>query len=117
MSASAMNFSDKTFGGDVQILKRPPFEGVPITLDFTSVVTTDSATGLKIVKAGSPISAAGVVANTSSCIGILLFDVLENRPQGTILKKAYINEDVAETHAGVTYDDAVKAALPMVVFE
>lgn len=114
---SNMQYNDATFGGDVQILKRPPFEGTPITLDFSDVVTTDTATGLKIVKAGAPISAAGVVANTSSAIGILLFDVLEDRPQGTILKKAYLNTTVAQTHSGVTYDNAVKAALPMVVFE
>ena len=114
---SNMQFNDATFGGDVQILKRPPFEGIPITLDFSSVTAKDAATGLKIVKAGTPISSAGVTANTSSAIGILLWDVLEDRPQGTILKKAYLNTSVAETHSGVSYDDAVKAALPMVVFE
>lgn len=114
---SNMNYGSVAYGGDVQILKRPPFEGVAITLDFTSVSDVDTATGKKIVKAGSPLSAAGVVANTSSAIGILLFDVLEDRPQGTILKKAYINTSVAEAHSGVTYADAVKSALPMVVFE
>ena len=107
---SKMEYEKVTLNGDVQILKRPPFEGIPITLDFSDV-----ASG--IVKAGSPISAAGVVANTSSAIGILLFDVTADRPQGTILKKAYINEDVAEAHASITYDAAVKAALPMIVFE
>lgn len=114
---SNMNFESKTYGGDKIILKRPPFEGIPITLDFTSVVTTDTDTGRKVVKAGTPISAAGVAANSSSAIGILLFDVLENRPQGTILKKAYLNTAVAESHSGISYDDAVKAALPMIVFE
>ena len=113
---SNMAFTNKTVGADVLILKRGPFEGVPITLDFTSVATTD-ANGNKIVKAGSPISAAGVVANTSSAIGILLFDVIEKNPQATILKKAYINTSVAQTHCGLTYDAAVKAALPMCVFE
>lgn len=114
---SNMNFESKTYGEDVLILKRPPFEGIPITLDFTSVVTIDTDTGRKVVKAGTPISAAGVAANSSSAIGILLFDVLENRPQGTILKKAYLNTAVAESHSGISYDDAVKAALPMIVFE
>lgn len=114
---SNMNFESKAYGADVLILKRPPFEGIPITLDFTSVVTTDTDTGRKVVKAGTPISAAGVAANSSSAIGILLFDVLENRPQGTILKKAYLNTAVAESHSGISYDDAVKAALPMIVFE
>lgn len=112
---SNMQFEVKTVGADVIILKRPPFEGVPITLDFTNVVA--GADGVKVVKAGSPISAAGVVANTSSAIGILLYDVVEKNPQATILKKAYINTAVAEANCGLTYDAAVKAALPMVVFE
>lgn len=107
---SNMLFEQTTYAGDVQILKRPPFEGIPITLDFTDV-----ASG--IVKAGSPISAAGVVANTSSAIGILLFDVEAARPQGTLLKKAYLNTAVAEANCSLTYDAAVKAALPMIVFE
>lgn len=114
---SNMQFEAKTYAGDVEILKRLPFEGIAITLDFSDVTAKDAATGKKVVKAGTPISSAGVAANSSSAIGILLFDVLENRPQGTILKKAYLNTAVAEAHCGITYDDAVKAALPMVVFE
>lgn len=102
---------------DVQILMRAPFEGVPITLDFSSVTDTDEATGLKVVKAGTPIGDGGVADNTATVKGILLFDVLEDRPQGTILKKAYINTSVAQAHSGVTYADGVKTALPMVVFE
>lgn len=107
---SNMQVEQVTYAGDVQILKRPPFEGIPVTLDFTSV------TG-GVVKAGSPISAAGVVANTADAIGILLFDVYEARPQGTVLKKAYINTAVAQAHSGVTIAAAVKTALPMVIFE
>ena len=114
---SNMQYKSASFGGDVQILKRPPFEGVPITLDFSSVSDVDPATGFKVVKAGTPISVAGVTSNDGDAIGILLWDVLEDRPQGTILKKAYINLAVAEAHCGLTIDDAVKAALPMVVFE
>lgn len=102
---------------EVQILKRPPFEAIPQTLDFTSVSDVDTNTGLKIVKAGTPIDAEGVASNDGDAIGILLFDVLEDRPQGTLLKKAYINTTVAEAHCGLTIADAVKAALPMVVFE
>lgn len=112
---SNMQFESKTVGANVVILKRPPFEGVAITLDFTEVVAGDD--GKKVVKAGSPISAAGVVANTSSAIGILLYDVVEDNPQATILKKAYIDTAKAEANCGLTIDAAVKAALPMVVFE
>lgn len=113
---SNMLFEQTAYTGDVQILKRKPFEGITMTLDFSAVTeTTDS--GKKIVKAGTPIGTAGVVDNTATVVGILLHDVVEERPQGTLLKKAYINTTVAETHSGVTYADAVKTALPMVVFE
>lgn len=112
---SNMEYERIGLAADVQILKRPPFEGIPITLDFSEV--TAGADGKKVVKAGSPISADGVVANTASAIGILLWDVEEARPQGTILKKAYINTAVAQAHSGVTIAAAVKSALPMIVFE
>lgn len=113
---SNMLFEQTTYTGDVQILKRKPFEGIAMTLDFSAVTdTTDS--GKKVIKAGTPIGKTGVVDNTTTVVGILLHDVVEERPQGTLLKKAYINTAVAEAHSGVTYADAVKAALPMVVFE
>lgn len=111
-----MQFEQTEHLGDVLILKRKPFEGIAKTLDFTSVTDTLS-NGKKVVKAGTPIGENGVVDNTATVIGILLHDVTEDRPQGTLLKKAYINTAVAEKHAGITYEDAVKEALPMVVFE
>lgn len=111
-----MQYEQTEHLGDVQILKRKPFEGIPMTLDFTSV-STKLPNGKKVVKAGTPIGATGVVDNTATVVGILLHDVSEDRPQGTLLKKAYINTAVAEKHCGVTYEAAVKTALPMVVFE
>lgn len=112
---SNMQFERTVHNGDVQILKRRPFEGIAITLDFSAVA--DEVNGKKIVKAGTPIGKTGVVDNTAGVVGILLHDVVEDRPQGTVLKKAYINTAVAEEHAGITYAEAVKTALPMVVFE
>ena len=113
---SNMLFEQTQHTGDVQILKRKPFEGIAMTLDFSAVAdTTDS--GKKVVKAGTPIGATGVVDNTATVVGILLHDVVEERPQGTLLKKAYINTAVAEAHSGVEIAEAVKTALPMVVFE
>ena len=111
-----MQFEKTEYLGDALILKRKPFEGIAMTLDFTSVTETLS-NGKKVVKAGTPIGATGVVDNSATVAGILLHDVTEDRPQGTILKKAYINTVVAENHSGVTYDSAVKTALPMVDFE
>lgn len=113
---SNMQYEQTTYAGDVQILKRKPFEAIPMTLDFTSV-PADATTGKKVVKAGTPIGSTGVADNTATVVGILLHDVTEDRPQGTLLKKAYIDKSVAEEHSGVTYAEAVKTALPMIVFE
>lgn len=113
---SNMQFEQVAYTGDVQILKRRPFEGIAMTLDFSGVADTIE-NGKKIVKAGTPIGATGVADNTATVVGILLHDVVEDRPQGTLLKKAYINTKVAQEHSGIEYAEAVKTALPMVVFE
>ena len=106
-----MGYEEKNYPGDVEILKRPPFEGIAITLQNTCF-NSDG-----VAKAGSPISKMGLVANDENAIGILLHDVYLERPQGTIIKKGYINTAVAQEHSGVTIADAVKTALPMIVFE
>ena len=111
-----MQYEQTEYVGDVQILKRKPFEAIPMTLDFSSV-GTKLANGKKVVKAGTPIGATGTVDNTATVVGILLHDVTEDRPQGTLLKKAYIDTAVAQEHSGVTIEAAVKTALPMIVFE
>lgn len=111
-----MQYEQTEYVGDVQILKRKPFEAIPMTLDFTSV-GTKLANGKKVVKAGTPIGATGTVDNTATVVGILLHDVTEDRPQGTLLKKAYIDTAVAQAHSGVTIETVVKTALPMIVFE
>ena len=111
-----MQYEQTEYVGDVQILKRKPFEAITMTLDFSSV-GTKLANGKKVVKAGTPIGSTGVLDNTGAVVGILLHDVTEDRPQGTLLKKAYIDTAVAQEHSGVTIEAAVKTALPMIVFE
>lgn len=91
-----------------------------MTIDFTSVSTTDPDSGEKVVRAGMPISAAGAEVKTTpwtGAVGILLHDVYESRPQGTILKKAYINKTAAQANASVTYDTTLEGLFPMIVFE
>ena len=120
MARGDMLFESVDIGGQVEILNRTPFEGVPMTIDFTSVSTTDPDSGEKVVRAGMPISAAGAEVKTTpwtGAVGILLHDVYESRPQGTILKKAYINKTAAQANASVTYDTALEGLLPMIVFE
>lgn len=110
-----MQFESSTIGAKVEILNRDGYEGIPVTLDFSAVTETEN--GRKIVKAGTPIGDAGVVDNTATVRGILFWDVYEDRPIGTVLKKAYINIAKAQEHSGVTISAEAKAALPMVVFE
>ena len=96
----------------VEILNRKEFEGVPMTLDFTNV--NADASGEYVVKAGTPIDKDGVPVSTTpwtGAVGILLHDVYKDRPQGTILKKAYINTDRAEANSGLTYDLALMTAV------
>lgn len=116
MALGNMQYEQTALAGDVEILKRAPFEGIPATLDFEGV-TELTVSGKKVVKAGTPIGASGTTDNTGTVIGILLSDVTEDRPQGTLLKKAYINAEIAQEHSGVTYAAAMMNALPMVVFE
>ena len=120
MARGDMLFESVDIGGQVEILNRSPFEGVPMTIDFTSVSTTDPDSGEKVVRAGMPISAAGAEVKTTpwtGAVGILLHDVYESRPQGTILKKAYINKTAAQANASVTYDATLEGMFPMIVFE
>lgn len=121
MAKGDMGFDALSVTADIEILNRTPFEGVPMTLDFTSVTAT-AANGQLVVKAGTPINASGVADATAAApVGILLHNVYGDRPQGTILKKAYINTTRANSASGLTYNTAliasVHAALPMIVFE
>lgn len=71
-----------------------------------------------VCKAGSPIDEDGAVANSADAVGILLYDVYEQNPNGSLIKAfAVVNTANAEANTGLTIDDAVKTALPMVIFE
>ena len=114
MARGDMGYKSTNVGVGVEILNRTKFEGVPMTLDFTSVSVTDADTKEKMVKAGSPIDKNGKPVLTTpwaNAVGILLDDVYESRPQGTVLKRAYINTGRAQTNASVTYDAALVAVL------
>ena len=114
MARGDMKVTNYKVGTQTEILNRLPFEGVPMTIDFSSVSDTDADTGEKVVKAGTPINQNGAPQKTTpftGAVGILLHDVYEGRPQGTILKKAYINHKRVTAHAGITYDAKLVAAL------
>lgn len=119
-----MAVANETISGGVEILNRPPYEGVSMTLDSDEVFKSKD-----VVKAGSLIDKDGkVVSSGTGAVGILLFDVYKDRPQGTILKKAYVNvtrikESLGDSdfttqygESGANISDA-QTALPMIVFE
>ena len=83
---------------------------------FEPITITQFTDG--VCKAGSPIGADGKVANTASAKGILLYDVYEENPNGSLVKAfATINLANANANAGLTIADAVKTALPNLIFE
>lgn len=106
-----MNVKNTNINSTPEILKRK-LGGellVPVTI-------TEFADG--VCKAGSPIGADGKIANTADAAGILLYDVYEENPNGSIVKAyATINLANAEANSGLTIDDAVKTALANVTFE
>ncbi len=82
-----------------------------ITLDSTAFTEG-------VCKAGNPIAKDGKVDNATAPVGILLNDVYEANPNGTIVKAfACVNEASANANAGITLADAVKTALNLIVFE
>lgn len=111
-----MKFTESTVTTQKEILKRKLggelFEEV--TLDSTAFTSG-------VCKAGNPIAADGKVDNSSSSpksVGILLTDVYEDNPNGTILKAfGVVNTANANANANITIDEAVKTALPLIVFE
>lgn len=117
MTRGDMKVENAAFGSGVEILNRPPYEAVAMTIDFTSNAET-ADNGEKVMRAGMPIDKDGKAVKTTSfaeAVGILLYDVYESRPQGAVLKKAYINKKRAEANASVTYDSTLN--LPMIVIE
>ena len=82
---------------------------VPVTI-------TEFSNG--VCKAGSPIGSDGTSQNGASVAGILLYDVYEENPNGSLIKgEAVINLANAEANSGLTIETAVKTALATVHFE
>lgn len=112
MARGDMLVENATFGTGAEILNRPPFRGVSMTIDFSTTTAGDD--GLKIVKAGTPIDKDGKPVKATpwtGAVGILLVDVLESRPQGTILAEAYVHTGRAQKNSGLTYDGALVIAM------
>lgn len=114
MARGDMLVKEITFGSNVDILNRPTYDAVPMTLNFTGVSAT-TADGRKVIKAGTPINGSGVPITATpwtGAVGILLVDVTEDYPTGAVIKgNAYVNVTKAQSNSGLTYDAALVNAL------
>ena len=83
------------------------------------ITVTDSTLASEgVVKAGTPLDANGEIANSGDAKGILLNDVFEDNPNGTVVVGfAEINKEVAESWSGVTYTSALLGKLTNIVFQ
>lgn len=97
-----------TVTGTVEILASKDFQAIPI-----KVAAPESGT---IVKAGTPLTAAGASTTGSGAVGILLYDVdTDANPNGAAVVQGIIDKTKAQEHSGVTYAAALATALPGVV--
>lgn len=104
-----MKFATKTMAGGVEILASANHHSLPI-----KVAAPQSGT---VVKAGTPLTAAGASTTGSGAVGILLYDVdTAANPNGAVVVQGIIDATKAQAHSGVTYAEALYAALPGVVF-
>lgn len=109
-----MKFTESSVNSSPEILKRL-LGGelfVPVTVD-------DSAFTNGVCKAGTPLARDGKAKTSGTgAEGILLNDVYSDNPNGSLIVAfATINSEVAAAHSGVTYGDALKAALPNIIFD
>lgn len=112
MARGDMLVENTTFVTGAEILNRPRYIGVSMTIDFSTTTAGDD--GKKIVKAGTPIDKDGKPVSSTpwtGAVGILLVDVAESRPQGTILTEAYVHTGRAQKNSGLTYDGALITAM------
>lgn len=112
-----MKFSTQTVSMNPPILLRKLGGELFVPVTLASGAFTNG-----VCKAGTPINASGAKATTSNgsndAVGILLNDVSDANPNGSLVKAfASINSAQAQAHSGVTYDNALKTALNLIVFE
>ena len=104
-----MNFAKTSYAGTVEILATDVFQAIPAKLATPGVGS--------VVKAGTPLTDAGVSTTGSGAIGILLYDVdTAKNPNGAAVVQGIIDATKAQAHSGVSYVSALYEALPGVIF-
>lgn len=108
-----MKYSTKSVNSTPEILKRKLGAElfVPVTIHSTAFTSG-------VCKAGTPIDKDGKVANTADVKGILLNDVYDENPNGSlIVAYAVVNKENAKANSGVTLSTAVIEKLSNITFE
>ena len=108
-----MKFAETTIAGGIEILASNDYQAVPIK------VATPSGEGVTttIVKAGTPLTAAGASTTGANAVGVLLYDVdTAENPNGAAVVQGIIDATKAQAHSGVTYASTLYTALPGIVF-
>lgn len=101
-----MIFNETTIAGGVEILASKDFQAIPVKV-----------AGNNVVKAGTPLTAAGASTTGANAVGVLLYDVdPAKNPNGAAVVQGIIDATKAQAHSSVTYVDALYAALPGIVF-
>lgn len=104
-----MKFAKTDYAGQVEILASKDFQAIPV-----KVAAPESGT---VVKAGTPLTAAGASTTGANAIGILLYDVdTAANPNGAAVVSGIIDGTKAQAHSGVEYVAALYTALPAVTF-
>lgn len=86
-----MKFTTTNIDGSFTILAADNFTAVPVTI-----------TGSAVVKAGTPITSAGVAGTATTGVGVLLYDVNpEINPNGALIVKGVIDAAKAKAHSGI----------------
>ena len=105
-----MKFSKTSYGGTVEILASNDFQAIPIKV-------ADPSGNPGLVKAGTPLTDAGVSTTGSGAVGILLYDVdTSKNPNGSVVVQGIIDATKAQSHSNVSYASALYEALPGIVF-
>lgn len=101
-----MNFAKTTYGGTIEILASKDFQAIPVKV-----------AGSSVMKAGTPLTAAGESTTGSGAIGILLYDVDPTKnPNGAAVVQGIIDSTKAQAHSEVSYASGLYEALPGIVF-
>lgn len=101
-----MKFAKTDYAGTIEILASNDYQAIPVKV-----------AGSSLMKAGTPLTAAGESTTGAGAIGVLLYDVDPTQnPNGAAVVQGIIDATKAQAHSGVTYVAALYEALPGIVF-